>query len=141
MEEPLTEELLNELLSSQDPAAYLGKHQPVQRDLASYLQELLESKGLERKDVVNESQINYTYGYQLFTGRRTNPARDMVLQIAFAMHLTLRETDRLLQAAGVSRLYCKDRRDAIVVFCLSRGLSLSETNETLFAYGERILGD
>ena len=65
----------------------------------------------------------------------------MVLQIAFAMHLTLRETDRLLQAAGVSRLYCKDRRDAIVVFCLSRGLSLSETNETLFAYGERILGD
>lgn len=141
MEEPLTEELLNELISSQDPAAYLGQHRPVQRDLASYLQELLESKGLERKDVVNESQINYTYGYQLFTGRRKNPSRDMVLQIAFAMHLTLRETDRLLQVAGVSRLYCKERRDAIVVFCLSRGLSLSETNETLFAYGERILGD
>ena len=58
MEEPLTEELLNELISSQDPAAYLGQHRPVQRDLASYLQELLESKGRERKDVVNESQID-----------------------------------------------------------------------------------
>lgn len=141
MEEPLTEELLDELLSSPNPTDFLSEYNPGTRNLAAYLQDLINERGLKRKDVVRAAQLDATYGYQIFTGQRTNPSRDKILQLAFAMHLPLRETDRLLQAAGASKLYCKDRRDAIVIFCLSKQTSLQETNETLFSLGEKALGD
>lgn len=139
MEEPLTEELLGELLCSPSPQTYLEQHPTHERELASYLDELLQERGLKRKDVVREAQLNDTYGYQIFTGQRKHPSRDKILQIAFAMGLDLRTTDRLLQAAGVSRLYCKDRRDAIIMFCIDRHASLTKVNETLFDMGELTL--
>ncbi|WP_455137296.1 XRE family transcriptional regulator [Thermophilibacter sp.] len=136
MSEPLTEELLNELLSTSSIDDYLAAREPGSRTLAEYLQQLLDEKGLERSRVVRMANLNDTFGYQIFTGAR-NPSRDKVLQIAFAMALSLRETNRALTAAGVSELYCKDRRDAIIIFCLDRGCSLQKVNEELYRFGER----
>ena len=59
-----------------------------------------------------------------------------MLQLVFGMRLTLRESDRLLKVAGVSPLYCKSRRDAIIIFCLDKGCTLREVNEELFRFGE-----
>ena len=111
MSEPLTEELLDELLSTSSLDAYLEEHEPRALTLSEYLQQLLDEKGLERSRVVRMANLNDTFGYQIFQGTR-HPSRDKVLQIAFAMALTLRETNRALTAAGVSELYCKDRRAA-----------------------------
>jgi hypothetical protein len=140
MEERLTEELLDERLSAPDPASYIDQHHPGKRSFSQYLNELAAARNLKGREVVAAAQLDGTYGYMLFTGRRSHPSRDIVLQFAFAMHLSLLETDRLLQAAGASRLYCKDQRDAIIIFCLDRGLSLLETNEALYAHGKETLG-
>ena len=59
-----------------------------------------------------------------------------VLQIAFAMALSLRETNRALRAAGTNELNAKCRRDAIIIFCLDRGCSLQKVNEELYRFGE-----
>lgn len=101
MSEPLTEELLDELLSTSSIEEYLEQHEPCSRTLAEYLQQLLAEKGLERSRVVRMANLNDTFGYQIFQGTR-HPGRDKVLQIAFAMALTLRETNRALTAAGAS---------------------------------------
>ena len=138
MAERLTEELLDELLSASDLGGYLEREQPGSRTLAEYLNQLLAEKGLERSRVVRMADLNDTFGYQIFKGTR-HPSRDKVLQIAFAMALTLRETNRALTAAGVSELYCKDRRDAIIIFCLDRGCSLQKVNEELYRFGERTI--
>ncbi len=55
------------------------------------------------------------------------------------MHLNLRETDRLLQAAGVNELYCKNRRDAIIIFAVNKGYSLQRTDEELYRFGEETI--
>lgn len=136
MAEPLTEELLGELLEASSIDSFIEKHNEPARTLADYLNELLEAKRLKRSQVVRMANLNETFGYQIFTGAR-NPSRDKVLQIAFAMALTLRETNRALEAAGVSSLYSKDRRDAIIIFCLDRGCSLQKVNEELYRFGER----
>lgn len=138
MAEPLTEELLDELLEAPSIDGFLEGHECVSRTLASYLNDLLEAKRLKRSQVVRMANLNETFGYQIFTGAR-NPSRDKVLQIAFAMALTLRETNRALEAAGVSSLYSKDRRDAIIIFCLDRGCSLQKVNEELYRFGERTI--
>lgn len=138
MAERLTEELLEELLSTSSLEGYLEQNKPGSRTLSEYLQQLLEEKGLERARVVRMADLNDTFGYQIFKGTR-HPSRDKVLQIAFAMALSLRETNRALTAAGVSELYCKDRRDAIIIFCLDRGCSLQKVNEELYRFGERTI--
>lgn len=138
MKEPLTEELLDELLASPDPVKFAEKHRIGEPSLADYLNSLLDEKGLERIDVVRAARINETFGYQIFKGQR-NPSRDKVLQIAFAMGLDLRETNRLLRVSGASDLYCKNRRDAILIFCLDKGYSLCKTDDELYRFGEDTL--
>ena len=138
MAEKLTEELLSELLDAPTIDGFVAKNVLGHRKLGEYLEELLEQKGLKRSQVVHMANLNETFGYQIFTGQR-NPSRNKVLQIAFAMALSLRETNRTLEAAGVSSLYSKDRRDAIIIFCLDRGCSLQKVNEELYRFGEETL--
>ena len=52
------------------------------------------------------------------------------------MALTLKETNRALSAAGANVLTCKNRRDAIIIFCIDHGCSLQKVNEELYRLGE-----
>ena len=135
VKEPLTDELLEELRTAPDPAKFASKHKITQRSLPEYLQQLLDEKGLRRSRVVSDAGLNATYGYDIFVGSK-RPSREKVLPLAFAMKCTLQETNRMLQAAGVNELYVKNRRDAIIIFCIEHGYSLMKTNEELFRFGE-----
>ena len=135
MKEILTEDLLAELLLSRDPQEFIEKYDITSHSLSEYLQALLEEKGLRRIDVIRSADLNETFGYQIFTGAR-RASRDNLLKIAFAMGCTLREANRLLQAGGANELYCKNRRDAIVIFAISHGYTLQKTEEELYRFDE-----
>lgn len=47
---------------------------------------------------------------------------------------------RLLRRAGHSELYCKVRRDAVIIFCLEHGYSRFECDDELFRLGEKTIG-
>lgn len=134
-EEPLTEKLLDELLSAPDPSAFAEKYNDEERDLATYLSQLLQEKGLKRAAVVRAAGLDATFGYQIFKGQR-NASRDKLLQLIFALGCSLREANRVLKIAGHSELYCKCRRDAIIIFCLTHNYGLHETDEELYRYNE-----
>lgn len=138
MTERLTEEVLKELLEAPSIDSFIDKHEFPSCSLSEYLQQMLEKKHLERARVVRMADLNETFGYQIFTGAR-NPSRNKVLQIAFAMALTLRETNRALSVAGSSTLTCKNRRDAIIIFCIDHGCSLQKVNEELYRLGEETI--
>jgi len=139
VKEPLTEELLQELLNASDFEQYTEKLPVGNRRLSDYLQQILDEKGLNRAEVIRNAGINNTFGYEIFTGRKENPSRDYVLQLAFAMAVNLKTTNRLLQAARVNELYCKNRRDAIIIFSLNKGYSLQKTDEELYRFGEKTI--
>ena len=130
MTERLTEEVLQELLDAPSLDAFVDGREFPAETLAGFLGHMLESSR-----VVRMADLNETFGSQIFTGAR-NPSRDKVLQIAFAMALTLRETNRALRAAGTSSLNPKCRRDAIIIFCIGQGCSLQKVNEELYRLGE-----
>ena len=136
--EPLTEELLERLLATATPDAYLADAPTDDRNLADYLMDLIDEKGLSRADVVRGSTVNSTFVYQIFNGTR-NVTRDNAIKIAFGARCTLREAQRLLRHAGVSELWCKNRRDAIVIHCIDHGYSLSECDDELYRLGEPTL--
>lgn len=133
--ERLTEEVLQELLDAPSLDEFIDAHEFPAVTLPEFLERMLEKKGLKRSRVVRMADLNETFGYQIFTGAR-NPSRDKVLQIAFAMALSLRETNRALMAAGASSLDPKCRRDAIIIFCIDQGCSLQKVNEELYRLGE-----
>lgn len=51
----------------------------------------------------------------------------------------LREAQRLLRLAGVSELWCKVPRDAILIWCFEHGLSREEADDELYRLGEKTL--
>lgn len=136
--EPLTDELLERLLASATPEAYLTKMKPVKQSLAEYLAELLDERGLSKAQVVEASALTQTYCYQIFQGKR-HPKRDSAIKLAFGLGCTLRETQRLLRLAGVSELWCKDRRDAIIIYCIEHGYDRERCDQELYELNEETL--
>lgn len=134
--EKLTEELLRELQFSDSLDRFIEEHQPAARPgLPNLLRELMEAKNLRRSEVIRRACLNTTFAYQIFAGER-GASRNTALQLAFGMGLTLRETQALLYSAGASKLYCKDRRDAILIYCINKRLALEEADDTLYRFGE-----
>ncbi len=136
--EPLTDELLQQLLDSATPEAYLAQANLPSRSLADYAHQLLEERGISRADVIRASGINATFAYQVFKGER-NIGRDHAIMLAFGLRCSLVETQRLLRLAGVSELWCKVRRDAIIIFCLQHGMTRAECDDELYRLGEPTL--
>lgn len=106
--------------------------------LKNYLAELLEKYGRKKSDVIQKANLARTYGYQIFQGERV-ASRDKLIALAIAMKLTLEECNRLLTIAKAGILYSKNRRDAVLIFGIERGLSLIDINELLYEMEEDIL--
>jgi DNA-binding phage protein len=139
MAERITGELLEELLAAATPEAYLAADDAVvDRTLPDYLFEVLREKGVKRADVARNSGINGTVVYDIFSGK-SRPGRDHAIMLAFGLQCNLRQTQRLLRLASVSELWCKVRRDAILIWCIEHGLTREEADDELYRLGEKTL--
>lgn len=140
-EERLTEDLLERLLEASSPEAYLDTEGiEGNREFVDYLFERLGERGGKRAAVVRESGLNPTVVYDIFQGK-SRPGRDHAVMLAFGLHCDLRQTQRLLRLAGVSELWCKQRRDAILIWCIDRGCTREQADDELFRLGEKTLLD
>ena len=106
--------------------------------VSAYLDQLLEQYKMSIPDFIAKTYLSKSFVYQIFSGER-NPGRDILLRIAFAMNLTLDETQELLMMGQKGALYPKVRRDAALICCLEQRLSLDETDEFLKSISEKTL--
>ncbi|PLS25305.1 preprotein translocase subunit SecA [Bifidobacterium imperatoris] len=137
-EKILTEELLDRLLASNSIEAYLDEEKIKDRELVDYLQFLLARHGLKRADVARASGLNATVVYDIFAGK-SRPGRDHAIMLAFGLQCDVRETQRVLRFAGVSELWCRQRRDAIILWCVQQGFDRASTDDELHRFGEPTL--
>ena len=136
--EHLTEDLLKRLLASASIDAYLDEGETVDQTLPSYLRNLIDAHRIKRSAVARNSGLNPTVVYDIFAGK-SRPGRDHAIMLALGLRCTLKECQRLLRLAGVSELWCKVRRDAIVIWCVEHGLTRAETDDELYRLGEKTL--
>lgn len=138
-----TEELENELSSSNDIKEYLSANEGERQDwtLSEYLNELLTVKKLNKAEVIKNSLLEKTYAYHIFAGRKKNPSRKKALALALAMKLSRKETQHLLYYAGCRELYVRNPWDSIIFYALEHGLSVMDTNLLLETVGEKSLFD
>lgn len=111
----------------------------VQADLSQLLQQLVQTKGLKKSQVIRKAELSEVYGYQIFSGLRV-PERKKLLCLAAGMGLNIEETQKLLKCAGYSQLYVKLPFDSIVLYGLCKNMSVVQINELLFEYGLETLG-
>lgn len=103
-----------------------------------YLYALMEKKNVQTIDLIAGACISKTYTYQFVNGERI-PGRDIVLRMGFFLKLKVSEVQRLLTLAGKGVLYPKIRRDAAVLFCLQKKMTLDEVNSFLDDLGEDMI--
>ena len=113
------------------------------------LQEIQNEKSFERfmsrnegnfEKVIKAAQIDRTYGHQLFNGTR-RPSRDKVIQLAIAFELSVDDTQELLRVAGRNELYPRIRRDAAIIFGLSKHMEMQQMQEFLASLDISILSE
>lgn len=141
MDENSTSALFRRLFSSSDLESFLEGHVDELGIPAFhvYITGLCKEAELVPEQVIRHSDIERTYGHQLFNGTR-KPSRDKVIQLAFGMALDLDDAQKLLQIAQKSPLYPKIKRDAAIIFCIDRQKNIWETQSVLHSLGLTLLG-
>lgn len=137
-----TEELFLELEHENSFAQFLCRNKENLETIkfTEYLNGLCRSRNLIPEQVIRAAQIDRTYGHQIFNGTR-RPSRDKVIQLAVAFGLSVEETQAFLRAAGRSVLYPRIRRDAAIIFGLSKRMVMQELQEFLASLEISILGE
>lgn len=136
-----TSEIVKELGLCPDFQTFYSENKDymVSQRLTDLLNQLLESKGLQKAQVIKNAEISEVYGYQIFSGIRV-PERKKLLCLAVGMGLNIEEVQQLLKCAGYAQLYVKLPFDSIVLYGLCKGLSVVQINGLLYEYGLETLG-
>ena len=122
-----TNTLMRRLFKAADLDAYIqGNDSDLQApDFYTLLRSYCEQRKMLPAHVIEQSQIERTYGHQLFNGTR-RPSRDKVIQLALGLGLCVDETQRLLRAAGKSPLYPRLKRDAVILYGIRKKLPVED---------------
>lgn len=140
MESKTTDQLNHEIGMATDIKDYLteNKNNLLATNLREHLNMLLSQKKLRKADVVHDSLLERTYVYKIFAGEK-HPSRDTLIAIAFGLHLSDSETQKLLKVSGNRELYARDERDSLILFALHRRQTIFEVNELLVDYNLTVL--
>ena len=129
-----TTELQDQIRACVDPAQ-LRTAEFGGGDLPGLLRQLIACAGFSPKKAIFCCNFDRSYGYQLLNGTRT-PTRAQLITLALVLSVEEETAQRLLKLAGRPVLYARNRADAAVLYGLSHGLSLQQTDELLKSLGE-----
>lgn len=89
------------------------------KSFSVYFKELFQQKGVSQQIVFLKADIPERYGYKLMSGEKRTRQRDIILRICYAAEFTLEETQRALKKYGMSELYAKIPRDALLMIAFN----------------------
>lgn len=103
---------------------------------STYVKGLMSQKGISQQTVFLNADVPERYGYKLLSGEKHTKQRDVILRLCYAAEFTLSETQRALKKYGMSELYAKDERDALIMIVFNeRPGSIIDVNGLLKEHG------
>ena len=136
-----TEELWGRLFASPAVNMYLQSEsgRPELPGFAEYITGLCRARNEKPERVIKRADIESSFGHRLFRGGR-RPSRDTVLQLAFGFEMDTDEAQELLKVARHAGLHPKVKRDAVIAFCLHKGMSITQTQQYLYDNDMPLIG-
>ena len=107
-----------------------------ERPFAAFMRSVLRKRSLRQQDVFLAADISDGYGYKLLSEEKHTRQRDTILRLCFGGHFTLTEVQRALRIYGMSPLYPRVPRDAVLIIAFNTGMyRIPEVNELLSDHG------
>lgn len=111
-----------------------------ERPFSAYIKKLIKEKSLRQQDIFIQADIPERYGYKLLSEEKHTRQRDVILRICYASELTLEETQRALKLYGMSPLYARIPRDAVLMIAFNRRCgNILDVNAMLKEQGMELL--
>lgn len=126
MDDKTTEKLENILKSAYtfEAGKYLKENEESllrdERPFSTYMRRLIKEKNLRQQDIFIQADVPERYGYKILSEEKRTRQRDVILRICYAAELTLEETQHALMLYGMSPLYARIPRDAVLMIAFNR---------------------
>lgn len=136
-----TDELLNELKFKNSNIQEYIESNPnsfIEINLKEFWNEIVNSSGMTKSDIINKSDFSYVYFYDVISGKKI-PTSDKIIRLILAMHLSLEQCQAALRYCGKSQLYPRIKRDSIIIFAITHNYTLIQTQDLLLKAGEKEL--
>ncbi len=128
-----TQELLNQLSDKETEfSEFVNKagNSFVKKDLSDSWLGLIKKSELSKSDIINKSDIGYTYFYDILRGKKC-PSRDKIVRLVLAMKLGLEECQKLMKLYNWAPLYAKDKRDSAMIYAVNNKFSVWQLDDLL----------
>ena len=108
----------------------------VEESFSERLFSLIKEKGISEVECYKRAGITRQVFSKIRSNKDYTPSRNTAISLAISLHLTLNETNALLETAGFT-LSRSSKADLIIeYFIVNRNWKLSEINEALYSFGE-----
>ncbi len=103
-----------------------------ERLFTDYMRETIRLHGKTQQRIFIDADLSEKYGYKLISGEKHTIERDVILRLCYAAEFTLKETQTALKLYGMSELYARIARDALIMVAFNdRPGSVIEVNSYL----------
>ena len=142
MQDKSTDEL-NDLLENVKPTGletYLKDNEKYMADEKKafyyYMKDVLDKRNIKLKDVYSFAGVTESYGSKIVTMEKHTKDRDLIIRLCIVGHFSWDETNRALKLYGMSELYAKNPRDAVLIVAINnRVFNLYDIDEMLLKHG------
>ena len=101
-----------------------------------HMKDVLDKKNIKLKDVYSFAGVTESYGSKILTMEKHTKNRDLIIRFCIAGHFNLCETNRALKLYGLSELYAKHQRDAVLIVAINnRKYQFCEIDDMLLERG------
>ncbi len=109
---------------------------PPEGAFSIYMREMFRQKGYSQQSVFIRADMPERYGYKIINGEKHTRQRDVIIRLCLASQFDLTETNRALKLYGMTELYSKVPRDAVLIVALNtKTWNPDEVNSLLKANG------
>ncbi len=128
-------EQVGDYLDGQKDELLTGKN-----PFGDFMRETVRKNGFRLQEIFLRSDISEGYGYKLVSGEKHTRQRDVIIKMCLAGRFTLEETQRALKIYGMSPLYARFPRDAVLIVAVNSGrYEPADVNRMLRKNGQGML--
>ena len=110
------------------------------RLFGEYVKGVIREKRITQKNIFLGAGVDEKTGYKYISGEKHTNQRDIIIRLCLGAHMNLKECERALKLYGMSPLYAKVDRDAVLIIAFNKRMyEIGEVNDILVRYGQEPL--